>query len=175
MTKRPTVTIYTDGACTNPGPGGYAAIIMYDIPEDPLKKELPLTKAKVRQGHKDLLSGRGSETTNNRMELAAVIVALEALKKPCTVDLYSDSRYVINGITKWIKAWKQNGWKTSGKKSVENKDLWERLDRATQGHAISWTWVKGHSTQDTEHAYWNSLVDMIAVHEKELAHAERTD
>jgi len=151
------IDIYTDGSCLgNPGPGGWAFLIMFD-------------------GKEHEHSGGATDTTNNRMELAAVIVALEALKKPCTVDLYSDSRYVINGITKWIKAWKQNGWKTSGKKAVENKDLWERLDRATQGHAISWTWVKGHSTQDTEHAFWNNLVDMVAVREKEQAHAELAD
>ena len=150
MTQKPTVTIYTDGACSpNPGPGGYAAIIMYDMPEDPLVKELPLTKAKVLQGHKDLLSGRGNETTNNRMELAAVIIALEALNRGCNVTLYSDSQYVVRGITKWIKTWKQKGWRTSGKKAVENRDLWERLDRATERHSFSWTWVKGHTHTGT--------------------------
>ena len=163
--KIPNVTIYTDGACgpTNPGPGGYAAIIMYD------KIEEVMTVSKVVQGNQDLLFGGGAETTNNRMELAGAIVALEALKKPCEVFLYTDSKYVLKGITEWIKIWKTREWKKSNGKPVENKDLWERLDRATKSHTISWTWVKGHSDDESEHSFWNSFVDMVAVHEKEKA------
>ena len=172
--KLPRVTIYTDGACgpTNPGPGGYAAIVMYEMPEDPLSDELPLTKAKALQGHTDLVFGGGPETTNNRMELAAPIVALEALKKPCSVVLYSDSQYVLKGITEWIKKWKKNGWKKSNKEPVENRDLWERLDRAAKKHDIAWKWVKGHSDDESEQSFWNSFVDMLAVNEKEKAQRE---
>jgi ribonuclease HI len=121
------VEIFTDGACSgNPGPGGWGAILRYGDTE----KEL---------------SGGAAETTNNRMELTAAIEALEALKRPCTVSLYTDSAYLKDGITQWIARWKKNGWKTSAKKPVKNADLWQRLDDAIRDHEISWHWVKGHA------------------------------
>ena len=121
------VEIYTDGSCLhNPGPGGWGAILVYGEQE----KEL---------------SGGELDTTNNRMELMAAIMALEALKRPVMVVLTSDSTYLRDGITKWINGWKKNGWKTAAKKPVANQDLWQRLDLAIQGHEISWEWVKGHA------------------------------
>ena len=121
-----TVQIYTDGACKgNPGPGGWGAIL--------------------RMGHHEKeLSGGEAETTNNRMELTAVIRALEALKEPCEVHLHTDSRYVIDGITGWIFGWQKNGWKNAAKKPVLNADLWQDLLAATRRHKIEWIWVKGH-------------------------------
>src|SRR5262245_10388542 len=120
------VNIYTDGACSgNPGPGGWGAILVYGDRE----KEL---------------SGREENTTNNRMELMAAIAALEALKDKCRVDLTTDSQYVREGITGWIKKWKQNGWKTANKKPVKNVDLWERLDSLMSVHEVTWHWVRGH-------------------------------
>lgn len=122
-----TVEIYTDGACSgNPGPGGWGAIMRYN-------------------GHEKELSGGEQETTNNRMELMAAIMALEALKKPCAVVLYTDSTYVKDGITKWLEGWKAKNWKTAAKKPVKNQDLWERLDSAIAPHNIDWRWVKGHA------------------------------
>ena len=122
-----TVTIYTDGACSgNPGPGGWGAILMYG----PHKKEM---------------SGGEPQTTNNRMELMAAIVALEALKEHCEVILSTDSQYVRQGITQWIHNWKKRGWKTADKKPVKNVDLWQRLDAALGQHQIKWEWVKGHA------------------------------
>ncbi len=124
MSRR--VTIHTDGACSgNPGPGGWGAILSYG-------------------GSAKEISGGASETTNNRMELTAAIEALEALKRPCPVDLHTDSEYLRNGITKWIHGWKRNGWRTADKKPVKNVDLWERLDAALARHEIAWHWVKGH-------------------------------
>ncbi len=121
------VEIYTDGACRgNPGPGGWGATL--EMGE-----------------HFRELSGAESMTTNNRMELTAVISALEALKRPVPVKLYTDSEYVRRGITEWLKSWKARGWKTSDKKSVKNQDLWERLDAVAAQHQIEWHWVKGHS------------------------------
>lgn len=121
------VTIYTDGACSgNPGPGGWGAILCYGDTE------------------KELCGGE-PHTTNNRMEMMAAIMALEALKSPCRVALYTDSNYLRHGITDWIHGWKQRGWKTADKKPVKNVDLWQRLDAATQRHKIEWHWVKGHS------------------------------
>ncbi len=121
------VTIHTDGACSgNPGPGGWGAILEWG-------------------GHEKELSGAEAETTNNRMELTAAIVALETLKRPCRIRLVTDSTYVRDGVTKWIHAWKKNGWKTAAKKPVKNEDLWKRLDAATQRHAVEWEWVKGHA------------------------------
>ena len=157
----PLVTIYTDGACSpNPGPGGYAAVLMYVIDD-------VLTKGKILSGNTDLVSGGGPETTNNRMEIAAAIVALEALNKPCRVKLYSDSKYVVNGMTSWMRGWKQRGWKTAKGTPVENQELWKRLDAAAADHAIEWVWIPGHSEENTDHAFWNNLVDMVAVHERE--------
>jgi ribonuclease HI len=125
MTK--TVVIHTDGACSgNPGPGGWGAILEY-------------------AGKERELSGAEGETTNNRMELMAAIVALETLKRPCVVRLVTDSTYVRDGVTKWVHGWKKNGWKTAAKKPVKNEDLWRRLDTANQRHDVTWEWVKGHA------------------------------
>lgn len=121
------VTIHTDGACSgNPGPGGWGAVLSFD-------------------GHVRELKGGERETTNNRMEMMAAIQALEALKRPCRVALYTDSVYLRDGITKWIAGWKRNGWRTAAKKPVKNQDLWERLDAALAPHQVEWHWVKGHA------------------------------
>lgn len=124
---RPHVTIHTDGACSgNPGPGGWGALL-------------------ESNGYKKELSGGELETTNNRMELLAAIMALEALKKPCRVTLVTDSVYVRDGITKWIHGWRGNGWRTAAKKPVKNSDLWQRLDEARCRHEVDWQWIKGHA------------------------------
>ncbi|HMO29167.1 ribonuclease HI [Enterovirga sp.] len=121
------VTIYTDGACSgNPGPGGWGALLLFGEREKELTGAEPLT-------------------TNNRMELMAAISALEALKRPCIVDLHTDSQYVRNGITAWISGWKRKGWRTAGNKPVKNEDLWKRLDAARERHRVNWHWVKGHA------------------------------
>jgi len=121
------INIYTDGSCLgNPGPGGYAAILKY------------------RQTERVLVQGYFL-TTNNRMELLAAIVALEALKQKCSITLYSDSQYLRNGILSWIHNWKKNGWRTANKKPVKNADLWTRLDSIVIQHDIDWIWVKGHA------------------------------
>jgi ribonuclease HI len=122
-----TVIIHTDGACSgNPGPGGWGAILDYN-------------------GTRRELHGGERDTTNNRMELKAAIEALNALKRPCTVEMHIDSNYVKDGITKWIFGWKKNGWKTADKKPVKNVELWQALDSAIARHTISWHWVKGHN------------------------------
>ncbi|BBE72234.1 ribonuclease HI [Oharaeibacter diazotrophicus] len=124
------VTIHTDGACSgNPGPGGWGAILAYG-------------------GTEKELCGGEAQTTNNRMELTAACAALEALKRRCVVDLWTDSQYVKGGITGWIHSWKRNGWKTADKKPVKNADLWERLEAARQRHDVTWHWVKGHAGHD---------------------------
>jgi ribonuclease HI len=121
------VVIHTDGACSgNPGPGGWGAILTFG-------------------DHEKELMGGEPQTTNNRMELSAAIAALEALKRPCFVDLYTDSEYLKNGITSWINGWKRNGWRTADKKPVKNVDLWKRLDEAMAHHQVNWRWVKGHA------------------------------
>ncbi len=121
------VEIFTDGACRgNPGPGGWGAILKYN-------------------GHEKEIFGGENHTTNNRMELMAAIMSLESLKKPCRVQLTTDSKYVKDGISQWIVNWKKRGWKTANKKPVKNDDLWRRLDAATSIHEIEWLWVKGHS------------------------------
>ena len=121
------VEIYTDGACRgNPGPGGWGAIL-------------------IANEHRKELFGGEAQTTNNRMELMAVIKALKALKKPCRVVLHTDSQYVKNGITSWIHDWKIRGWKTAAKKPVKNVDLWKELDEIQAKHQIDWRWVKGHA------------------------------
>jgi ribonuclease HI len=122
------VIIYTDGGCapSNPGPGGWAAIL-------------------IKGGHKKELKGGEPHTTNNRMELMAAISALEALKQPCVVDMHTDSQYVRDGITKYINNWKRNGWRTAAKEPVKNQDLWQRLETARDVHTVHWHWVKGHS------------------------------
>jgi len=123
----PRVEIFTDGACSgNPGPGGWGAVLRY------------------RETEKEL-SGGDPATTNNRMEMTAAIMALEALKRPSTVDLHTDSTYLRDGITKWIHGWKRNGWKTADKKPVKNVDLWQRLEQALESHEVTWHWVRGHA------------------------------
>jgi len=136
-----TIEIYTDGACSgNPGPGGWGALLKYG-------------------DHEKELSGGESDTTNNRMEMMAVIKGLEALKKPGqTVSLYTDSKYVQQGITQWLKGWKAKNWQTAAKKPVKNKDLWQQIDSLTQQHHVDFIWVKGHAG----HKY-NEIVDKLAV------------
>ena len=121
------VVVYTDGACKgNPGPGGWGALLLFD-------------------GREKEIFGGEPQTTNNRMELTAVIRALEALKRDCTVDLYLDSQYVKQGIESWIHKWKRNGWLTADRKPVKNAELWRELEAATLRHRIRWHWVKGHA------------------------------
>ncbi len=123
----PFVTIYTDGACRgNPGPGGWGAIL-------------------ISGAHERELCGGERTTTNNRMELMAAIQALEALKKPCRVELHTDSQYLRTGITEWLAGWKARGWRTAAKAPVKNDDLWKRLDAARLRHQVDWRWVKGHA------------------------------
>lgn len=125
MNKGP-VIIHTDGACSgNPGPGGWGVVMDWN-------------------GTRKELCGGAAETTNNRMELMGAIEALNALTRPCAVEMHVDSSYVKDGISKWIHGWKKNGWKTSDKKPVKNVELWQALDEAIQRHEISWHWVKGH-------------------------------
>jgi ribonuclease HI len=125
--KLPRVVVHTDGACSgNPGPGGWGAILTFGDRE----KEL---------------NGGERHTTNNRMELMAAISALEALTKPCQVELHTDSQYLRDGIMKWINNWKRNGWRTADRKPVKNVDLWQRLDAALKRHQVRWHWVRGHA------------------------------
>lgn len=137
------VIIYTDGACSgNPGRGGWAAVLRYGE-------------------HEKEISGYVESTTNNQMELTAVIEALKLLKEPCEVEVYSDSAYVINAFNnRWLEKWKFNGWKTSGKDEVKNSDLWKELDRLDQTHKIRWIKVKGHSDNE-----YNNRCDKLAVGE----------
>ena len=133
------VKIYTDGACRgNPGPGGWGAVLQYN-------------------GQEKRLHGGERETTNNRMEMTAVIRALEALRRPCRITLTTDSKYVIQGITEWIHGWKKKDWRTAGKKPVQNVDLWQKMDSLVAGHEIEWHWVKGHSGHPE-----NELADALA-------------
>ena len=121
------IEIFTDGACSgNPGPGGWGALLRF-------------------KGQEKELCGGEAGTTNNRMEMLAAIMALEALKRPSLVDLHTDSTYLRDGITKWIHGWKRNGWKTAAKKPVKNVDLWQRLEAALEPHEVRWHWVKGHA------------------------------
>ncbi|SFN38415.1 ribonuclease HI [Formivibrio citricus] len=139
MTQLTQVEIYTDGACKgNPGPGGWGALLRCN-------------------GHEKELFGGEPETTNNRMELLAVISALNTLSRPCAIILHTDSQYVKNGITTWIHGWKKNGWKTADKKPVKNADLWLKLDEAQQRHRIDWRWVKGHAGHE-----FNERADELA-------------
>jgi len=125
--RLPHVVIYTDGACSgNPGPGGWGAILAFGDREKELK-------------------GGEANTTNNRMELMAAISALEALKRPCRIDLHTDSQYLRDGVTTYLARWKRNGWRTADKKPVKNIDLWQRLDTAMQPHQINWHWLRGHA------------------------------
>lgn len=134
------VTIYTDGACSgNPGPGGWAAVLLY--------------------GNKEReISGGEAQTTNNRMEMMAAIRALMLLKEPCAVTLITDSKYLLQGYTEWVPGWAKRGWKTADKKPVKNVDLWQELLQVAKPHRITWQWVKGHSGN----AY-NDRVDALAV------------
>jgi ribonuclease HI len=135
----PQVVIHTDGACSgNPGPGGWGAVLHYGAKE------------------KELWGGE-LQTTNNRMELMAAIQALEALKKPCKVELHTDSTYVMKGISEWIHAWKRRGWLTADRKPVKNDDLWKRLDQARLRHEVDWRWVKGHAGHE-----FNERADVLA-------------
>lgn len=135
MSNGNSVVIYTDGACSgNPGPGGWGSVMMYN-------------------GHRRELSGGESETTNNRMEMMAVIQSLETLNRSCEVVIHTDSTYVMKGMTEWLEAWKSRGWKTAAKKPVKNVDLWQRMDEAVNRHQVEWRWVKGHSgVPDNERA-----------------------
>jgi len=127
MTNDNTVVIYTDGACSgNPGPGGWGSVMMYN-------------------SHRREMSGGDSETTNNRMEMMAVIQALESLKRPCDIIIHTDSTYVMKGMTEWLEQWKRRNWRTAGKKPVKNIELWQRLEQAIERHTVEWRWVKGHS------------------------------
>lgn len=139
MTK--TVTVYTDGACSgNPGPGGWGAILCY-------------------KGREKELSGGAAQTTNNRMELTGVISALEQLKEPCVVELYSDSKYVVDALEKgWARSWRRNGWKKADKKPALNSDLWERLLELCDRHTVRCHWVKGHAENE-----YNNRCDALAV------------
>lgn len=133
------IEAFTDGACRgNPGPGGWGVLLRFN-------------------GHEKRLHGGETETTNNRMELMAVIQALESLKKQCKVKVTSDSQYVLKGINEWMENWKKRGWKTATKKPVKNVDLWQRLDKARETHNVEWVWVKGHSGH-TE----NEIADELA-------------
>jgi len=133
------VVIYTDGACSgNPGQGGWGAILLWN-------------------GKRREISGGEPATTNNRMELMAAIVALEALKESCFVELYTDSVYVRDGISRWIDNWKRNGWRTAAKQPVKNAELWQRLDAARQPHQVQWHWVKGHAGN-----IYNEQADVLA-------------
>ncbi len=133
------VIIYTDGACRgNPGPGGWGALIKFDIAQ------------------REIFGGQNN-TTNNQMELSAAIEGLSTLKEPCNVELFTDSRYVMDGITQWIQNWKKNNWKTSSKKEVKNKELWQKLDQLMSYHKVKWNWVKGHSGDPG-----NEVADLLA-------------
>ena len=138
------VVLYTDGACSgNPGPGGWACILVY------------------KETEKELCGGAG-ETTNNRMEITAVIEGLKALKEPCVVDLYTDSKYVLEGATKWLQGWQEKGWKKADKKPVLNVDLWQVLAALLDQHKITWHWVKGHAGD-----LYNERVDSLAVQQRD--------
>ena len=133
------VEMYTDGACRgNPGPGGWGAVLRF-------------------RDQSRSINGFEPQTTNNRMELTAVIEGLRALKRPCEIDLMTDSKYVMQGISEWIEQWKRNGWKTAARKPVKNVDLWQQLDHETERHVINWQWVKGHAGIEG-----NELADQLA-------------
>jgi ribonuclease HI len=131
--------MYTDGACRgNPGPGGWGVVLRF-------------------QGSHKTLQGYAAETTNNRMELTAVIEGLKALKRSCAVELFTDSKYVMQGLTEWLANWKRNGWKTAAKKPVKNIDLWQQLEAEVTQHQVDWNWVKGHAGIED-----NELADQLA-------------
>ena len=140
MSEPQRVMIYTDGACSgNPGPGGWAAILFFN-------------------GKEREVSGGEPHTTNNRMEIRAAIEGLNALKRACAVDLFTDSQYVRQGITQWMHNWKRRGWRTADNKPVKNEDLWRRIDAARERHDVRWHWVKGHAADPL-----NNRVDALAV------------
>jgi ribonuclease HI len=145
------VVVYTDGGCapTNPGPGGWAAIL-------------------IKGEHQKELKGAEPLSTNNRMELMAAISALEALKRPCVVDMHTDSQYVREGITKYINNWKRNGWRTASKQPVKNQDLWQRLEAARAAHTVHWHWVKGHSGHE-----FNDRADQLVRDARDELNADR--
>lgn len=127
MSSEKIVEVFTDGACSgNPGPGGWGAILRFN-------------------GTEKEISGAESQTTNNRMEMTAVIRALQALNRSCKIRIHTDSTYVMHGVTQWLQGWKAKGWKTADKKPVKNRDLWEELDALLQNHDVEWEWVRGHS------------------------------
>ena len=133
------VIMYTDGACRgNPGPGGWGVYITYE------------------GASKEIFGGK-PDTTNNQMELSAAIEGLIALKEPCAIDLFTDSKYVMDGITQWIHNWKKNNWRTAAKKDVKNKELWQQLDELINFHQVQWHWVKGHSGDEG-----NEMADLLA-------------
>jgi ribonuclease HI len=133
------VEIFTDGACRgNPGPGGWAALLRF-------------------RGTAKTMTGGARQTTNNRMEMTAAIMALEALKRPCNIELHTDSQYLMLGITQWLPSWKKRGWVTSQKTPVKNADLWQRLEKAASRHNVTWNWVRGHSGHEE-----NEVVDSLA-------------
>ncbi|PCJ17322.1 MAG: ribonuclease HI [Candidatus Cloacimonadota bacterium] len=133
------IIIYTDGSCLkNPGRGGYAAILFFNQ-------------------HKKIIKGRVKKTTNNQMELMAVIESLRSIKEPCEIELYSDSQYVLNGLKTWMKSWKKNSWKNSKKEEVKNKDLWIELDKLREQHKMNYHWVKAHNGNK-----YNEEVDQLA-------------
>lgn len=133
------IHIYTDGACRgNPGPGGWGAVLKFN-------------------GSEKQLYGGEADTTNNRMEMMAVIEALKALKRPCKVRITTDSKYVLQGMTEWLAGWKKKNWRTASKKPVQNVDLWKKLDSLASGHELNWQWVKGHSGHPE-----NELADALA-------------
>ncbi len=133
------VIMYTDGACRgNPGPGGWGALITFE------------------GSSKEIFGGK-LDSTNNQMELSAAIEGLAALKEPCDVDLFTDSKYVMDGITQWIHNWKKNSWRTAAKKDVKNKELWQKLDELINFHQVQWHWVKGHSGDEG-----NEMADLLA-------------
>lgn len=139
------VEVFTDGACSgNPGPGGWGAILR----SNDVEKEL---------------SGGDKDTTNNRMEMMAVIAALEALKKPCKVKITTDSQYVMKGMLEWLPGWKKRNWMTAGRKPVKNVDLWQRMEKAAQQHTLEWEWVRGHQGHVE-----NERADALAVAAREL-------
>lgn len=133
------ITVYTDGACKgNPGPGGWGVLLEYN-------------------GRQKTMHGGEPQTTNNRMEMMAAISALETLREACEITLFTDSKYVMQGLTEWLPGWKARGWKTASKQPVKNQDLWERLDAAVQRHKIEWRWVKGHAGDPG-----NEMADQLA-------------
>ena len=133
------VIMYTDGACRgNPGPGGLGAFITYE------------------GASKEIFGGK-PDATNNQMELSAAIEGMVALKEPCQIDLFTDSKYVMDGITQWIHNWKKNNWRTAAKKDVKNKELWQKLDELINFHQVQWHWVKGHSGDEG-----NEMADLLA-------------